>query len=524
MRPASAIFLATVASCALASCETPASKAQKSASSASDSATALSVAVSDSANPVDLLTSRIDTTITLGAWLKSHPGDKVSIVAPVSGIGDPFCRGAVTEVKVLGRTFERSALFYIPAPPKAEKLPADTTRVAEDLCELRTIVLASEELVFNAGHAVRDSVALLVDKRLGPHRDKLPLGAGEVPGNEEGRIWNGPGTKVVVAAGPADKKATPEGDAPSDVDEGEPLSDSAKTGAVYAVAYAPGSGAQDFDTWESRHKGLAAQRASDQQTRYRDIDSALVWAALPTVTTDLKLVLAFLRIRVDDNLHESRPPQVDAALLRALKTIRDVAPSLPPQRRAAAFLAGDVTLAGTQATFSADSGSRLSRGLDSLGLTFAQVPGPDGFRNTRAWLWQAYELDSTGRAGRAAFAELLSLSWPVTAACNADEYIRMIEHGEAELSKGDNNPLIHFYVGSAYKSIYDWANFGTDEMVAPASVKAQAESARLKAIEHFRVALQSLSEPPLRREAWTKAMRLILHRSGEQPEYVCFPD
>jgi hypothetical protein len=100
----------------------------------------------------------------------------------------------------------------------------------------------------------------------------------------------------------------------------------------------------------------------------------------------------------------------------------------------------------------------------------------------------------------------------------------MIEHGEAELSKGDNNPLIHFYVGSAYKSIYDWANFGTDEMVAPASVKAQAESARLKAIEHFRVALESLSEPPLRREAWTKAMRLILHRSGEQPEYVCFPD
>jgi len=108
--------------------------------------------------------------------------------------------------------------------------------------------------------------------------------------------------------------------------------------------------------------------------------------------------------------------------------------------------------------------------------------------------------------------------------CDFDDYKGMIENGEAELKKGDDNPLVHYYVGSAYKSIYDFANFRSDEFAATPGIKAQAESARLKAVEHLRAALASLPDPPLRREAWTKAMRLILRRSGEQPEYVCFPD
>lgn len=526
MRTASIILLASVASCVLASCETPAPKTETSSSSP---ALASSAAVLSSPSaPLDLLTSQIDTTITLGAWLKSHPADEISTVPPVSGIDDPFCRSAVAKTQLIGRTVVRSALFYIPASPKGEKLPTDTAKVAEDYCELRTVVFESEEMNLLAGQALRNSLALLIDKRLGPHRDNTSLGGGEVPGAEEGKIWNGPGTKIVVATSPAGKaRGTEEAKATGGDDgEGARSADSAKTtpGKIFAVAYAPGSGAQDFDTWESRYKGEAAQRAADQQTRYRDVDSALTWAALPSVTADLKTVLLFLRSRVDDNLAELRPPQVDAALLRAIKAIHDVAPSLPPQRRAAAFLAGDVTLFGTRATISADSGGRISRTLDSLGISFAPLPGENGFRNTRAWLWQAYDLDSTGRVGRAAFAELLGLRWPVTDKCNFDEYERMIEHGEAELRKGDDNPLVHFYVGSAYKSIYDFANFVSDEFAATADIKAQAESARLKGIEHFRAALASLPEPPLRREAWRKAMRLILRRSGEQPEYVCFPD
>jgi hypothetical protein len=474
-------------------------------------------------NPLDLLTSKIDTTITLDAWLKSHPGDQVGVVPPVTNIDDPFCRSAVVKTHLLGRTLVRSALFYIPAPPKGEKLPADTA-IAAAGCELRTVVLESEEMNFPEGHALGDSLALLIDKRLGAHRDGVPLGAGGVRGLEGGEMWSGPGTSVVVATESVDKPAGKQGEAASSEKELPTPSVHATTGKTFAVAYAPGSGAQDFDLWDARYKGQAAQRAGDQQSRYRNLDSALAWAALPAVTADLKTVLVFLRSRDEDKPGDLRPPQVDVALLRAIKAINSAAPSLPAPRRAAALLAGDVSLFATLATFNADTNHTISRTLDLLGISFAPLPGENGYQNTRAWLWEAYRLDSTGRAGRAAFAELLGLRWPVTGACQVKEYARMIEHGEAELKKGNNDPLVHFYVGGAYKTIYDFANFSGGDYGPDSSVKQQSEPARLKGIEHFRAALESLPNGPVRREAWTKGMQLLLRRSGEQPEYVCFED
>jgi hypothetical protein len=55
-------------------------------------------------------------------------------------------------------------------------------------------------------------------------------------------------------------------------------------------------------------------------------------------------------------------------------------------------------------------------------------------------------------------------------------------------------------------------------------VREQAEPARLKGIEYFRAAVQSLPEGAMRREAWAKGMQLVMRRSGEQPEYVCYED
>jgi hypothetical protein len=522
MRTSSAIILASVASCLLAGCETSAAKMAK--SSGAPAAAMPSGSADSTSNPLDLLTSKIDTTITLGAWLKSHPGDKVGVVPPVTNIDDPFCRSAVAKTHLLGRTLVRSALFYIPAPPKGEKLPTDTATAAAG-CELRTVVLESEEMNFPAGHALGDSIARLVDKRLGEHRDSLTFGAGGLRGLEGGKMWSGPGTSVVVGTESVGKVASKQGKAVSNEEEELPTpSVHAATGKTFAVAYAPGSGAQDFDLWDARYKGQAAQRAEDQQSLYRNVDSALTWAALPAVTADLKTVLVFLRTRDVDKPGDLRPPQVDVALLRAIKAINSAAPSLPAPRRAAALLAGDVALFATLATFNADTNQTISRTLDLLGISFAPLPGENGYQNTRRWLWEAYRLDSAGRAGRAAFVELLGLRWPVTGACQVKEYARMIEQGEAELKKGNNDPLVHFYVGAAYKTIYDFANFSGGDYAPDSSVKQQSESARLKGIEHFRAALESLPNGPVRREAWMKAMQLLLRRTGEQPEYVCFED
>ena len=563
MRPVDTIFLATVTVGILAACEKSDTKTSQSPSSAVASvsgsipdtssrpaveevadpasaneeeanqtriASAESIPLNEdnSVNALDLITAKIDTTITLGAWMKSHPSDKISDVPPVSGLHDPFCRGAVAQTRLIGRPLARYALFYIPPLSKADKLPTDTVKAPGEYCELRTVVLVSEEMDFARGHALRDSLAQLLERRLGTPREGLPLGAGGIRGTMEGKVWNGPGTKVVVATGPVDR--TPDREtrhARGEEEEGTAAADSARPelARTYAVAYAPGSGAQDFDTWRSRYHAASGQRVADQQQKYADVDSALVWAAVPSLTSDLGTVLSFLKARDPENISEKRPAPVDAALLRAIRTIHDVTPTLPPPRRAAVLMAGEVTLFAAFGIASADSDRKLNRTLDSLGISFARLPGPTGIKNTHAWLWRAWELDSTGRAGRAAFVRLLGLWWPATEGCNSDEYARMIEAGEAELKRGDRNPAIYFYVGSAYKSIWDYAHFYIpEEIEAPTSVKKQAEAARLKGIEYFRVAVQSLPEGQMRREAWAKGMQLMMRRSGEQPEYVCFPD
>jgi hypothetical protein len=549
MRPVDTIFLASVTAGILAACEKPVAKTSQSPgpgasgvrSSIPDtasraavdeelnptsvaSAEALALNEDSSSNALDLITAKIDTTVTLAAWLKSHPSDKVSEVPPVSGIHDPFCRGAVAQTHLMGRPLARYALFYIPALSKAEKLPTDTARAPGEYCELRTVVLVSEEMDFPRGHALRDSLARLIETRLGSPREGLPLGAGGVRGTQEGKVWNGPGTKVVVATGPVDRRPDSATRATRGEEETVALDSAKPVARTFAVAYAPGSGAQDFDTWESRYNAESAQRVADQHQRYSDVDSALAWAGVPPLSADLKTVLTFIKGHDPENMSEVRPAQVDIALVRAIRTIHDVAPTLPPPRRAAALMAGEVILFAAYGVASTDSNRKVYRTLDSLGISFARPASEDEVTNRHDWLWQAWKIDSAGRAGRAAFVRLLGLTWPVSGECKGDEYARMIEQGEAELKRGDNNPAIHFYVGSAYKAIWDFAHFENDEVGPPPSVKAQAEAARLKGIEYFRVAVQSLPAGEMRREAWAKGMQLMMRRSGEQPEYVCFAD
>lgn len=468
------------------------------------------------ADPIALLTGKIDTTIKLGAWLQSHPLDRQSVVEPVGNpINSRFCRSAVVKTRIGARTFVRSALFYIPPVPDGEKLPTDTANAAADYCDLRTIVLESEQTDLEGGRALGDTLTTLIDEQLGSHVDELPLAAGGIPGTDKGRIWKRSATSVVIATTPVGSRRV--------------LSSSAadttrRPAKMFAVAYAPGSGAADFDSWEPRQEELLSRRPTDPEPFYRAADSALTWAALPSVSADLKSVFAYLRSRAANHSDAPKPASVDAALLRALKTIHQAAPSLPPSRRAAALLAGDVALTWTYGLGSADSGNSIRNALPSLGISLEEDGDEGGSYYPHTWLRQAYQADSTGPAGQTAFLQLLAMRWPDDEPCDGGEYKKMIEHGEAALARGNRDPLIHFYVGSAYKTLYDLAHYDIEEITSSKPYKAQAEPARLKGIEHLRAALESLSDRSFRREAWFKGMRLILHRSGEQPEYVCFAD
>ena len=466
--------------------------------------------------------TEVDTTVTLGVWMKSHPQDRITEIAPTSGVDDPFCRAAVAPTSFVGHTATRSAGFYIPEPPAGELLPEDTAEAANRLCELRTIWVTMGPMDSAHAKVLADSLRAHVDENLRPQaallaatRDK----AGRVR-PEYRRI---PRTTVMVR-----QEAVEPGRVTRAIGE-TPDADTTKRDRVWqtmVIAYAPGSGVQEFDDWEARYDARAKDRAEDARLRYRDVDSALALANVPAVATDLQTVLSYLRQVNEDTPDSVRPARPDDALLRAVKATHDMAPSLPAPRRAALLLATDIVLFAVLPTLGDNAKDPVRIKLQAAGITFDNLPIDQEVQNTRPWLWEAYRLDSLGRIGELAFTELLSQGWTTRGACadTVTEYKAIIEHGEAALKAGRTDPRIHFYLGSAYKTIVDLSNWDAPDYNNPAEYKTQAETARVKGIEHFRIALRSLADPAMRKLAWTKAMRLMLRRSGEQPEYYCFYD
>jgi hypothetical protein len=471
------------------------------------------------ASPVAIVVAGIDTTIRLGAWLKLHPSDKVGAVPPAKQLEDKFCRASHLKMRLGSRTIVRSALFDIPDVPAGEKFPSDTAKVAEDLCELRTVWLSAETPDSTSASALADTLAQLIDRKLGNHSADVMLGAAGSANWLDGRSWKGPGTTVVVATLPsmAAERASGSEDGPA------PDSSSVdKTRRVVMAAYASNSGYEDIDKLELRFK----EKHRDPQVLYQNADSAIAWAALPKIAADLQQVLTHVR-KIAGKGDTLTYPRVDEALFRAVKSTHDIAPTLSPPRRAAALLAADIVMFAAHPYFPSNTPSPLRDSLESLGMTFTDLSIDQLVQNDRPWLWEAYRLDPSGRAGHAAFVELLANGWTTKGACKEDgnEYDRIIEHGEADLRSGDTDPMVHFYIGSAYKTIFDAANVSpNDEYVDRRSFTAQAESARLKAIDHYRIALGSLSDRSVRRDVWSRVMRLLLGRSGEQPEYICFYD
>ena len=460
-----------------------------------------------------LATSVIDTTVKLGNWLTAHPTDKVTSKFPGASEED-LCRSAMSNVRIAGHSFVRSAIFHIPRPPVGENFPSDTIGLADKLCELRTVWFGTKESDSVAAYALGDSLHRGVETKLGRGEDTVKLATPEDHGST-GTSWTRKGTTLVTMVAPIERWTS----------DGSRKDTSNRQWNVVLVAYAPGSSVGVTQDWMKRFEDLEPERAEAAESNYRQADSAIAWATLPSIGGDLKKVMAL--VRQTRGTGDTLPhPDVDSALMRALRATRQTAPTLPAPRRAAALLAADMVLFMRYATLGGDPQNPLRKSLESVGITFNDLSMDQAVQNNRPWLWEAYRLDSLGRAGHLAFLQLLAQGWTTKGGCEDgdNEYQRIIEHGEADLARGDTDPLVHLLVGSAYQTIFDASNAGDDsEYIDAKAFAPQAEAARLKAIEHFRLALATSTDRAKRREAWNKAVRVFLKRSG-QPEYVCFYD
>lgn len=462
-------------------------------------------------SPVTIARAGIDTTITLGDWLKSHPGDSVTAKS-LRHNNALSCRVAIARSTFANRRIIRYAGFHV-LVPEGEQLPQDTTRIAERVCHLREIYLETEFMDSAAAGALLDSIGGQL--WIAESRMRANEGATAGYGWANGKTRRTNGTAVVMAIAPP-----PELPSPSDSRAESPLAadDSlsrrlASPRKLVMTAWAPGSVFQDHSSWGARDNDMHYVGESNGALPPADVDSAIVWVGLSSVAADLNVMLAELRKPARRSL------TADSALIRAFRTIRDTAPSLEPPRRAAALLAAELVRYAFMPVlqFNADAQDRaLYETLHKIihGPTAEFSHDTDAFN--RAWLWEAYRLDSTGRAGHLAFVRLLQSGFRRDAVCAEDVgfYTAMITRGEAHLRRGNTDPLVHFFVGAAHKSIFELANTAPGDYVEQVPTRSEGEAARLRAIHHFRAALTGLRDRSMRREAWYYATMLLLGKTG----------
>jgi hypothetical protein len=92
--------------------------------------TPVRAAVGEQEAIVKVAASPIDTTLTLGDWLRMNASDSVSLGFTSNPEQETICRVAIGKSNLSGHTVVRFALFNA-APPADEALPADTARIAE---------------------------------------------------------------------------------------------------------------------------------------------------------------------------------------------------------------------------------------------------------------------------------------------------------------------------------------------------------------------------------------------------------
>jgi hypothetical protein len=467
---------------------------------------------------LDLVVAPIDTLASLGAWLGSHGRDSVSFDAPAGSPTESICRTAKTSTPVLGQPVVRFAVFYIPDAPPGEAFPPDTARYERRACPLRAVWLVRQIDDSVAAWRYADSLDAALTTRLGAGR-----GGAEIAGLGTGawrrtKTWSDSGTRVVLGVEPA-----------TDYRDEKTGQLTKNRRRVIVAAYGPKSGLGPTD--ERLETGGYTRshfpRGGDRELQDERADSALALSGVEPIVSDLRQVVAHTRARRDtDSLYVAA---IDSILARVVMMTKDSLRAASATRRAATLLATDLAIDGYAGELELDTASHAVTAtrhrLQSAGVPYADDAHSSGLVYTRSFLWDAYRADSLGPPGRLAFIELLYNGWSTKPGC-ADGpagYDRVIAHGEAALKRGPDDPLIHFYVGEAYRDVYSLAHGGGEGHVNAQDFASRAESARRQAIEHLTTALKTLRQHPVRHAAWDDAIRLVL-RAHTEPSFFCIYD
>jgi hypothetical protein len=445
--------------------------------------------------------SQLHEGATLAQWINLHAANEGWTASTDENFFD--CRTFVrTETFPSGRQVMRVVYFYPPVAPTPVVFPAAAGQALMDrTCTLAMIRVQTRTPAEQDGRALAQALQQHLAKKYG---DSAGMKGAAFSGSAawlDAARWRND-SEIVSAYNP-----TQAVDAPDDPG----------AGTVFAFARLP-------VVYEIEQNACCRMK----EFHYRSIENtqfhrALGIAAIETSLTERVAKLFEALFRDTASLEAAESPRLQKSRAAVLPTLRDwlnTVSTLPPARHAAGLYAADRLLSVASDTgwqdLSGKETPELRTAFGAIGASFGYDELGASYCYAGDWLTQARELDPDGAVGQ--MAVLVSLARggaPILDKNNSSDsnetFRTVIVDGEWLLAKNPDPATaaqIHFILGDAFSDIVALAGGAEPDYGDPAKYQPEADSARKKALEHYRagLAVDGLSENA--KDAWLQAWHL----------------
>jgi|GEM_PF-4976519 len=452
------------------------------------------------ADQAALEVAQLTEKVTPAAWLQSHPGEELKVFNGHSREPEEggWCACATKREPLPdGQELVRHALFASPEAPSPAVLPpdGDPTQLIMTGCLLAAIRVETKEPEIDRGIKLASETRQAITRSFGPSYHE---------GDSHyayDRWWD---TAAHWRAG----RITIDSSYRPDPNQAE-----SRCVEVYAYLERSDVGIDSAETVEPGNEREIA-----------GIQKAVTLGGLDRS----QMAPLFSLLSEAQAWNEGRlpvPEDQEGSFVSTFEQWIANARGLDHRRQAAALVVADLILKKSEGGFQQLRGdqSAMRQRLAALGAEFK--PSHDSYFYTNSWLKEALRLDPDGEVGESAFLLLMErgFDWPGTCDLDEEPFRQVIEEGEKYLSRATKPEMItavHFLVADAYRDIVTRVRWAEDDEQA-SQYRAEAEQARLKAIQHYRLALSRDRTSPTAREAWGEAWRLMAGLPPRDARYFC---
>ncbi len=453
---------------------------------------------------VELEIAEVEASTTPAQWLQAHADEKLQLFNGPQYENDTqrWCARTVVErVGKAGHEWTRSVYFYDPQPPTDDALPAPSAsrrEVLETSCQLGLVWIDIPESDPTVGTKLAEDIQSALASQYGPGATpRFGVGGFGSAGWIGARQWNVNGAVLTVAY---------------DQFEG------ARHRTLVRLAFANSDAVHDV-VKETK------QTQADLTRQIEELVRKVKEAGMPQATT---AEMTNLLEKPDYFSGRNRPS--DSQVVEALREWLTAAESQIPGQKAVSLLTADRVIDFVSRN-GVPVGEVARRTLKSLGAEWVhnELAGDDVYAH--GLLKRARALAPPGPARDEVLLFQMERGFDESGMCGAgaEEFKQVIEQGESLLAGARALPTstlsaLHFMVGDAYATIAWLANSNDGGYNDPKKYQPMEESARAKALKHYRAAFDLERGTPRAQKAWKEAWRLAVGLPPTTGRYFCIYD